>query len=127
MKGKKNWGRGGARSGAGRHEKSADELQAAGASPARVQKRFEEELRAGTAEARSPRLYAASLRDSKPSDEVPQASESFHVVGDTFYYGNPRIHYSLIDGRVWREGDRPYDSYRRDADGIVYCWQEEPR
>ena len=53
--------------------------------------------------------------------------EEFHIVGDTFWYGSDKVRYLLVDGRPWQAGDRPYDYCRHDADGVTYCWREEPR
>lgn len=56
-----------------------------------------------------------------------EASEFFHVVGDTFWFGNPKVRYALIDGRPWREGDPPYDSFRFEDGAIVYDYREGAR
>ena len=53
--------------------------------------------------------------------------QNSNVVGDAFWFGNPKIRYALVNGRVWQEGDRPYDSCRVDADGVTFGWREEPR
>lgn len=57
-------------------------------------------------------------------EQNSNASEStIHVVGETFWISNPRIRYSLIDGRVWQAGDPPYDDCRQDADSVTYFYR----
>lgn len=61
----------------------------------------------------------------KVAEQNSNASEStFHVVGDVFWLSNPKICYSLVNGRPWQAGDPPYDYCRRDADGVTFCYRE---